>query len=174
MLASLLLTGLVLAEPGATISYHKKVMIDPDYKPSRTAEQIRTTLSEARGPTRVVHHLSLPPVRRVVYAAQPVAYGSTYEEPRVNWNVGLSYGGCGSGWGTSVGLSYGYPTSYAYAYPGYYSSCGSPFSWSLGLGYRTSWGYLGLGLSGYPGYSSWCGPRYGGYRCGGYARRRYR
>jgi hypothetical protein len=92
-----------------------------------------------------------------------VAVRTVYAEPRVRWNVGLSYGGGYDGWGGLVGVSYGYPTSYGYAYPGYYSSCGSPFSWSVGLGYNTSWGYLGLGYSS----GAWCGPRYGwgGSRC---------
>ena len=167
MLASLLLSGLVLAEPGGTISYHKKVMIDPDYRPSRTRDQIETALSRARVavPRRTVYRTVYRPVSEEV---RPVAVQTVRDEPRVSWNVGLLYGGYHDGWGARVGVGYGYPATYSYAYAPYAYS--SPWSWSVGLGYATSWGYLGLGYS-----SAWsCGSRYYGPSSFHGGRRSYR
>ena len=81
MLAQLLLTGLALGAP----DYTKKVMVDPNYRPARTPQQIATTLARPRR----------------VRAAQPAGTTSTVvyrtEVRRRSWvwpvlALGLTYG----------------------------------------------------------------------------------
>jgi len=88
MLATLLLTGLLLAgpdtaDPGAKISYKKKVMVDPSYKPTRTPEQIKRTLSTPppRPKPRIVYRTVVRTERRRSYS---------YLMPRIS--LGLAYG----------------------------------------------------------------------------------
>ena len=82
MLAQLLLAGLSLGAP----DYTKKVMVDPDYKPSRTPQQIAKTLTRPRR-VRVVYR---PATTRAVVYRTEVRRRSSWVWPVLSF--GLWYG----------------------------------------------------------------------------------
>jgi hypothetical protein len=83
MLAHLLIAGLSLGAP----DYTKKVMVDPDYKPSRTPQQIARTLAKPRR-VRVVYRPA--PARTVVYRTEVRRRRASWVWPVLTF--GLYYG----------------------------------------------------------------------------------
>lgn len=98
MLVQMLLTGLLLGAPEASVSYKKKVMVDPAYRPSRSAAQIEETLRKARAPKRVAP--------AVVYTTRVVERRRRWSIP-ISVGIGLGYhGGYHGGWNYGVSLAY--------------------------------------------------------------------
>jgi len=84
MLAHLLLASLALGAP----DYTKKVMVDPNYKPSRTPQQIAKTLARPRR-VRVVYR-AVPTTSTVVYRTEVRRRRSSWVWPVLTF--GLFYG----------------------------------------------------------------------------------
>jgi len=96
---TLLLSALVLAAPGGKISYRKKVMLDPGYRPTMTRKQIDTALR--------------PPARKRVVYEQRRVQPAPRPRPRVNFgfSVGFPYGSVSysPGWGWGLGVHLPWP-----------------------------------------------------------------
>ena len=136
MLAQALLSALILGAPQAKISYKKKVMVDPNYKPALTRLQIEETLRQAA-------EVRVPdPAPQVVYETRrrsgwrlPIQVGLNLGYHSGHWAYGLSLGSAYDG----LGLSFGY-------YGGHHRG-GHHYRGYRGGGYRGS-GHRGGGHRG--------------------------
>lgn len=105
-----LLVTLMLAAPGAKFSYKKKVMVDPDYRPTLSKAQIDKTLRP-------------PAPRKVTYRKRVYVPARAPQRPRFHWgiSVGFPYGSISYSpeWGVGVGVHVPWP---GYGYGGHHRS----------------------------------------------------
>ncbi len=116
MITTFLVSLLVIAAPESPeavdtagsrrkISYKKRVMVDPDYKPARSTEQIKKALRPA--PRRIVQ----APVVRTVEVHRPRYRTRRSYWPAVTFGLGYAWGWHGRHrhhyWAPSLGLHWG-------------------------------------------------------------------
>jgi hypothetical protein len=124
MLAQALLAGLLLGAPETKISYKKKVMLDPAYKPAMTAEKIDEVLREARAPKRVATPVSVYRETRLVERRR-----RWHIPVRIGFDLGYHWGHRRRGWHYGVGLHWPY-------YGRWYDGLGIHLGYRWGHGHR--------------------------------------